>query len=275
MEFGSIRWAIEMWLLPPGGPLLLALVALVLLMRSQFRSAVGLQRAAMLVALIGVVATLLLTLPVVTGLMAQALESQVKAPSEAALRGAASGPAAAGAVVILGGGARRGALESMPGYHPNRRTWERLAHGAWVARLTGLPVLVTGGAGSADAEAEGLVMARALEGAFGLPVRWRETRSANTAQNARESAAMLRSEGITHIVLVTHAYHMPRSAAVFRVAGLRVTQAPHSYLASPGLSLGDFVPSAGSLESAWLVLHELLGQAWYRLTGRMPGPAAS
>jgi uncharacterized SAM-binding protein YcdF (DUF218 family) len=77
------------------------------------------------------------------------------------------------AIVILGGGVRHEALE-YGGHTLGRLTLERTRYGARVAKQTGLPVLVSGGAPSGGiAEAE--VMRAALAEEFGVPVRWVET----------------------------------------------------------------------------------------------------
>ncbi|HET8791738.1 MAG TPA: YdcF family protein, partial [Modicisalibacter sp.] len=48
------------------------------------------------------------------------------------------------AIVILGGGRDYGAPEFGWGDAPSNTTWRRLAYGAWLARRTELPILVTG-----------------------------------------------------------------------------------------------------------------------------------
>lgn len=83
-------------------------------------------------------------------------------------------------------------------------------------------------------------MAEILEGEFGVPVRWREELSRDTADNARFSAVMLKAAGISRIVLVTQAFHMPRAVALFEAAGLQVVAAPPaSGLASTGRPNGS------------------------------------
>ncbi|UPG96405.1 YdcF family protein [Luteibacter aegosomatissinici] len=53
-----------------------------------------------------------------------------------------------------------------------------------------------------------------------------EATSRNTHENARNAAAMLRSGGLTTIVLVTSPIHMRRATASFRHEGLQVAPAP-------------------------------------------------
>jgi len=50
-----------------------------------------------------------------------------------------------------------------------------------------------------------------------------ETRSQCTADNARETADLLRSKGIHHAVIVTNHWHMRRALADFRLCGIQAT----------------------------------------------------
>ncbi|MGB1879583.1 MAG: YdcF family protein, partial [Gammaproteobacteria bacterium] len=63
----------------------------------------------------------------------------------------------------------------------------------------------------------------ALERDFRVPVRWVESVSQNTRENARLTAGVL---DVRRIVLVTHALHMPRAMREFHAAGFDVTPAP-------------------------------------------------
>jgi uncharacterized SAM-binding protein YcdF (DUF218 family) len=85
------------------------------------------------------------------------------------------------------------------------------------------------------------------------------------------SAAMLLAQGIDSIVLVTHAYHMPRAQAVFESDGLKVLASPHDWKGgTPDVTeLRDWLPSASAVETVWLALHESLGLLWYRLRGHV------
>ncbi len=71
-------------------------------------------------------------------------------------------------------------------------------------------------------------------------------------------------------LLVTSAFHMPRAMACFRAAGIEPIAYPVDYLngtvPNPIESVGfDFADNATHSD---LALHEYVGLAWYRLTGR-------
>ena len=120
--------------------------------------------------------------------------------------------------MILGGGVRR--APEWGGDTMNRLTLERVRFGARVARLTGLPVLVSGGS-TYGATPEAALMRDALRDEFGIEVRWVEDASRTTAENAARTASILRANGISRVVLVTHSFDVPRAACGVRSAGYR------------------------------------------------------
>jgi len=109
------------------------------------------------------------------------------------------------------------------------------------------------------------VMARALREDFHIPVRWIEDTSENTAQNAAHAAAMLREAGIDRVLLVTDAIHMSRAMQMFSKTGLTVMPAATEFRSRKPLSVADFIPSAGALQTSHYALHEWIGMVWYRL----------
>ena len=170
-----------------------------------------------------------------------------------------------GAIVILGGGSYRDAPE-YGGDTVGRFTLQRVRYGARLHRRSGLPILVSGGLVLREqVEPEAQLMADALREDFGVPVRWIEDRSRNTAENALFSVQKLNEAGIERILLVTHASHMPRSAQMFEQYGIDATPAPTIFKQRSAYGLLDFLPSAQALSSTSSAVHEYLGLLWYRL----------
>ncbi|RPH58966.1 MAG: YdcF family protein, partial [Burkholderiales bacterium] len=185
---------------------------------------------------------------------------------EAALRALMARSDAPRAIAILGGGYRADLHERPERFRPHPRTTERLLYGAWIARVTGLPVLVSGGAQPGVEVSEAALMKRMLETQLGARVRWSDLKSRDTAGNARESAALLLGEKRRRVLLVTHAAHMPRARAAFEKAGLDPLPAPHGYYGTPvGTDWSDWLPSAHGVSVNWLAVHEFVGGLWYRL----------
>jgi len=117
-----------------------------------------------------------------------------------------------------------------------------------------------------DAAPDGEVMMRYAE-RLGVPAGAMRTtgKVMNTDEEARAVAALL--EPGTRILLVTSAFHMPRSLRLFADAGLQPTGYPVDFEVNAAKRLGviDFVPTANAFrrtEQAW---RELLGRAYYAL----------
>jgi uncharacterized SAM-binding protein YcdF (DUF218 family) len=196
------------------------------------------------------------------------------APLEA-LTAPLAAPAGSGAqaIVVLAAGDLRRAPEYGGRDIPDYIALARLRYAAHLQRTTGLPLLVSGGNGrtgpdvapSQRIEAKAVAMADALREDFGVPVRWIEPDSRDTAENAAFSAALLRKDGIRRVLLVTDAMHMPRAHAVFDRAGLDVVDAPTMFFGRQVLSPGAWVPSAEGLRRSWYAIYEWTGIIWYRL----------
>ena len=91
------------------------------------------------------------------------------------------------------------------------------------------------------------------------PLRWQENQSRDTRENALLTATLLKNNGITHIALVTHAWHMPRSVRQFQAAGLQVTPAPMGFIQSDTSLLLQWLPSGKGLRDSGWVIREWLG----------------
>ncbi|HEX5277356.1 MAG TPA: YdcF family protein [Fluviicoccus sp.] len=168
------------------------------------------------------------------------------------------------ALVVLGGGLYRhpetGDSTVAGGY-----TLERLRYTVLLARQSGLPVAVTG------AEEESAGMVRTLREDYGIEARWVEGTSHTTAENAALSARLLQPEGITRIVLVTHAWHMGRAAYIFRHHGFVVLPAPTGFpLAALDPAPSLWKPRAELFLTNLFGLSEVFGQVKYRLSYRTP-----
>jgi uncharacterized SAM-binding protein YcdF (DUF218 family) len=168
------------------------------------------------------------------------------------------------AIVVLGGEIIRARDETL-GIRPGLLTLDRLRTAAALHRRTGLPVLVTGGITQPETPAVAQVMAESLREDFRTQTRWVEAKSADTWENARFSADILRTEGITSVYVVTHAWHMRRAALAFAETGLTVTAAPTSLDDPLGPIFSDFLPRAAGWQTGYYAVHEWIGYAWYKL----------
>lgn len=176
-----------------------------------------------------------------------------------------SGPAGdPAAIVVIGGSKSHGAPE-YAGDTVSGATLVRLRYAAHLQRQTGRPILVSGGNPEGSPQSEAELMRLTLQDEFSIPVQWVEDASANTLENARLSYRMLAAENIRTILLVTHAWHMPRAQFAFEAAGFRVIPAATGYTRPYRLTVLDFLPDARALRDSALFFHEIMGIVWYRL----------
>ncbi len=181
--------------------------------------------------------------------------------------------AGAQAIVVLAAGRVRFAPEYGNRDIPDYVALARVRYAAHLQRRTGLPVLASGGNGASGADpaaddsayTKADAMAVALREDFGVPVQWVERRSRDTAENAANSAALLRAAGVRRVLLVTDAMHMPRARDAFARAGLEVVAAPTMYLTANGSGDNAWVPTAEGMRRSWYAIYEWLGIAWYRV----------
>lgn len=245
-----IRYLLKGLLLPPAGSLLLMLAGFGLRRRHPRLGAALLA--------IGLVSLWLLSLPWTAGVLLRSLE---QAP---VLDPAALSAVQAEAIVVLSAGRYLGAAEyGQP--HPDGWSLQRLEYAAWLARRTDLPVTASGGAVFGDGPAAASLMADSLRSAFGIGAVQVEAFSRTTWENAVLTRALFDGPA-PRILLVTHAWHMPRAAWAFRQQGFDVVPAPTRLADGRHHRLGvlRYLPSAQALADSSVAVHEWLGLLFYR-----------
>lgn len=170
------------------------------------------------------------------------------------------------AIVVLGGGREPMA----PEYGLSNLkdlSLARLHYGVWLARQTGAPLMYSGGVSYADTigTSEAEAAARIAERDYGKPLTWSEGESRDTLENAARSVAMLKTAGITDVVLVTHGFHIPRAVRAFQREAQRVDMPMRVWAAPMGLAppgertVLRWLPSNDGFRRVRLVLHEMIG----------------
>lgn len=191
-------------------------------------------------------------------------------------------PQAVAGIIVLGGGTDGATSQARGGYQLND-AGERLVETAVLARrYPDARIVLTGGLGAllADGETDAVTGARMLTALGVDPGRMvLETQSRNTYENAVMTEALVKPAAGETWLLVTSAFHMPRSVGLFRKAGFDVVPWPVDYRTTGREGLGLFRDESGTaLAELSLALREWTGLVAYRLTGKidsvLPGPAS-
>ncbi|WP_458121581.1 YdcF family protein [Paenibacillus sp. Z6-24] len=165
-------------------------------------------------------------------------------------------------IVVLGGGATQGTPDVDGQGNLSGAAGNRLITAVRLYRQTGLPIIFSGGQVFTDSGNEADIARRQLIG-MGVPEAdvLAENRSLNTEQNAANTAALLEQNGWKQPILITSAFHMPRSVVEFQRAGLTVEPYPTDYWVSQPEALypGKFTPSGSAMSSTSTALKEYLG----------------
>lgn len=253
MDNALINRTIEFLLLPPGNLLLLLVVIIFLWRRHRVLLCTLLA--------LGLAQVIIFSLPATANWLMSTLEKQY--PPQAALWAQQPLPQA---IVVLGAGRNRGATE-YGGESTSISGIERLRYAALLHRKTGLPILVSGGEPLPGLRSEAELMRDVLEEEFRVPVRWLETDSHTTWQNAELSNRILQNAGIRSAWLVTQAWHMPRSLFVFQDRGIDYLPAAVSFgSVIPWSDLYmNWVPQPSALTRSMIALHEWIGLLWYKI----------
>jgi uncharacterized SAM-binding protein YcdF (DUF218 family) len=154
------------------------------------------------------------------------------------------------------------------------RSGDRFAEALRLAlRYPDAKLVVTGGAGvfftGADTEAE--AGARFFTD-FGIAADRivMEPRARNTEENAQFTRDLIAPAAGDTWLLVTSAYHMPRSVGLFRRAGFPVVPWPADYFSTGKESFRLKIDQpAENLSVTTLAVREWLGLLAYRVTGRI------
>lgn len=176
-------------------------------------------------------------------------------------------------IIVLGGGFEGGVNLARGGYELNA-SGDRMVEAAVLARrYPQARVVVTGGAGSLilDGEGDGDTAPRLLIALGVAPERLvLENRSRNTYENAVFTRELVEPREDETWLLVTSAFHMPRSVGLFRKAGFEVVPWPADYKTSGIETLGPAQDNvADSLQNLTIAMREWIGLIAYRLTGRI------
>ena len=193
-------------------------------------------------------------------------------PLEGAFVRPAAAPASVTGIIVLGGGMDAEVNEVRGGYELNR-SGDRFTEGLRLAELyPGARLVITGGIGDIDQAGEPeAVAAERFFLDFGIAKERLvvESKSRNTEENALLTKALVVPKPGETWLLVTSAFHMPRSVGVFRTAGFEVVPWPVDYRSTGSETFGVTLHQpAENVTVTTLAIREWVGLAAYYLTGK-------
>lgn len=176
--------------------------------------------------------------------------------------------------IIILGGATLARPSTARGVAELNQAGDRLTTGLMLAQnYPDAKIILSGGEGflMGETESEADTMRRFL-----LNLGLSEDRlvlegaSRNTEENASFTREML-GEGEGALVLVTSAFHMPRSVGLYRQEGIAVLPWPTDYRSAGDQGFGiDIANPNQNLETASVAIREWIGLLAYHWTGRTP-----
>jgi uncharacterized SAM-binding protein YcdF (DUF218 family) len=214
--------------------------------------------------------TLFVTLYTTAGnVLLQSLEDRIPRPDRA--------PDAISCIIMLGGGVENEVMSGRGGVEFNAAA-DRYTETLRLALAhPEAKILVSGGDGSFSGRYEGEAGASArFFTAFGVPPERliRENASRNTWENTLNTKELLEQDGLKDCLLVTSAFHMPRSLALFAKAGITVTPWPVDYRTSGKLTPGlDFTQPSLNAQNTATAVREWLGILGYYWAARIDWPS--
>lgn len=233
------------WLLPPGLFILLFLTAFWRFRRTKKQRWLALP----------VIIMYLLSIDAVADKLIKPLEDCYPQPPVSALREAQ-------AIVVLGGGVCDGAPDFDGTGQIATEADSRFLIGLRLQRALHIPIILSGGPGYERTAAEAEIAARTLQGSGVMEKDLiKEDRSRNTKENAVFTKELCRQKGFNKVLLVTSAYHMPRSVMLFQREGLNAVPYPSGYRTDKDTTLNafTFTPSYDALSNSAIAMKEYMG----------------
>ncbi len=166
-------------------------------------------------------------------------------------------------IVILGGGVVDNSPESGGKGSLGSESLQRLLHGYYLSKRYKIPVITSGRVLKGDdAEAESDVAMREL---VRLGISRKRIYRDSISRNTFEQAVNIKKKfSAGSVILVTSAYHMPRSVYSFRSHSVKVIPAPTGYIGNRyGYDFFSFLPRADNLLKFYKACKEMIGFLYY------------
>ena len=171
-------------------------------------------------------------------------------------------------IVVLGGGLNYYSSEKA---EPSLHSLQRLVKGYQLHRRLKTPLIYSGGVAiGQDKLSEAEAAADFLE-SLGMEREYyiSEDQAQTTFENAAYLKGWIEENEVEKVYLVTSAYHLLRSAAVFEAQNIDFLAVHSGFISDHQFSWLDYLPNRGALTANLSALHEWVGLFWYYLRGRV------
>jgi len=169
------------------------------------------------------------------------------------------------AIVVIGGGRLKKALEYEEIDTLNSVSLERIRYAAWLQKKLDIPVLLSGGSPNNEATSEAVLMNQVMMSSFNIAPRWIESNSRNLLENAQYSSLLLKKANLNEIILVTHASQMPIAIEMFKDSAIKVIPAPLGF-SSQASSNNTILPNADALATSTNTLKGVYTLFWPQIS---------
>lgn len=241
-----IKWFYA-WLLPPGLFLLVALAMLFLSYKTKKKWWLVLP----------LLFIYILSIRPVSNSFIKPLENYYVQPDVTELNSAQ-------AIVLLGGGSYGGVKDFDGEGQVSASAANRMLMALRLHKAMQLPIVLSGGLVYSYSASEADVQFRLLK-ACGVDEKYliKDAQSRNTAENAKYTKQICAQRNFGKVILVTSAFHMPRSVMLFKREGVDVIPYPTDYQTNKETVLDAFafVPNSGSLRDTAVAMKEYMGIA--------------
>lgn len=171
-------------------------------------------------------------------------------------------------IVVLGGGLNYYSSEKA---EPSVHSLQRLVKGYQLHRKLETPLIYSGGIAIGQQKISEAEAALEFLTSIGMDESYyiSENRAQTTFENAVYLKKWIKDNEIKKVYLVSSAYHILRSAAVFKAQNIDFLIVHSGFIYDHQFSWLDYLPNRSALSATLSALHEWIGLVWYYIRGRI------
>jgi len=171
-------------------------------------------------------------------------------------------------IVVLGGGLN---YYSKNKAKPSLHSMQRLVKGYQLHRKLKTPLIYSGGIAIGQEKISEADTAEEFLSSLGMDKSFyiSENKAQTTFENAAYLKKWIEDNDVEKVYLVTSAYHILRSAAVFKAQNIDFLIVHSGFIYDHQFSWLDYLPNRGALTANLSALHEWIGLTWYYIRGRI------